>query len=673
MKRNWHWIELIGFDNTLPDYGVDAFLSRLAQQPVGISLLFSNLDFVNAFCADEQEFFLRPCDCSYDGHPFGEEHPRQAWTNVQLKGLIKTLQERDIKVVFSIFNYAVYHSDDGKTVTSSFANEHPELFNYNQNLQKSTTLNFAKTIRGGVVYGKYFAQKLKQVLDYYGFDGVQLADGISHSRPSIENGDFTDEIVSLFAAWLKNNGKKVPTILRAVGEDVEKYRARRKYILRNLYFEFVCFTNACYQQFYDYLYAIVDPKEYLILLNTFWTRDPFEAFYRYGVDYRTAYREGVYAFMIEDVSPNYPVLMKNDRGGVTPSMKDVKYSHYEFFTMQTFLKALLPQAKFVSLSAVRDTQEQWNAIHDTTNELTRAIYRRENCKIFHDGQWHNCSSAPFYCLSDGVPAHDWAFMHTLENRRAENVCGVLGYTYFYSRGAVQNEVKLYAKTRAYTAQKTVNELIKHGAQICGAVTPESVQGLSTPVLALFPEHYTQEEKQALLACKAPTVVISREEGVGQTLYRGNVVVSVLNAAFTLTDEQITALRCVDTIKRCNKTAENAHGGVWTSPLRYQEWNPLFVKRLSAILNEWAGVPKVVEETACECKITTFQTGENRYVMLVSNDEYWVSRPKIEFPKPLRGVKSRTKYAGYRVTVYGNSIFPKVAPRCMEIIEIETQN
>ena len=203
---------------------------------------------------------------------------------MQLKGLIKTLQARDVKVVFSIFNYAVYHNEQGETVVSAFAEQHPELFNYNQNLQKSTTLNFAKSMRSGEKYAAYFADKLKQVLDYYGFDGVQLADGISHSRPSIENGDFTDEIVGLFAEWLQKNGKKVPAILRAVGDDVEKYRARRKYIIRNLYFQFICFTDACYQQFYDCLYAKVDPKKYLILLNTFWTRDPFEAFYRYGVD-----------------------------------------------------------------------------------------------------------------------------------------------------------------------------------------------------------------------------------------------------------------------------------------------------------------------------------------------------------------------------------------------------
>ena len=91
MRKNWHWIELIGFDNTSPDYGVAAFLSRLAKAPEGVSLLFSHIDFLNTFTPDG-EYPLRPCDCSYSGHEFSVERRRQVWTNLQLKGLIRTLQ-----------------------------------------------------------------------------------------------------------------------------------------------------------------------------------------------------------------------------------------------------------------------------------------------------------------------------------------------------------------------------------------------------------------------------------------------------------------------------------------------------------------------------------------------------------------------------------------------------
>ena len=55
MRKNWHWIELIGFDNTSEDLGVSAFLSRLAEAPEGVSLLFSHIDFINSFEETEEE------------------------------------------------------------------------------------------------------------------------------------------------------------------------------------------------------------------------------------------------------------------------------------------------------------------------------------------------------------------------------------------------------------------------------------------------------------------------------------------------------------------------------------------------------------------------------------------------------------------------------------------
>ena len=36
------WLELIGFDNTLPDFGVDRYLSRMERKPDAISLLMDN-------------------------------------------------------------------------------------------------------------------------------------------------------------------------------------------------------------------------------------------------------------------------------------------------------------------------------------------------------------------------------------------------------------------------------------------------------------------------------------------------------------------------------------------------------------------------------------------------------------------------------------------------------
>lgn len=107
-NKNWYWIELIGFDNTLQDYGVEQFYSKLSGEPEGFSILFSHIDFINDFDKDRDVYELLPCDCSYWGHIHGGERTRQVWTNTQLRGLIEQLHKKNAKVIFSLFNFFRY-------------------------------------------------------------------------------------------------------------------------------------------------------------------------------------------------------------------------------------------------------------------------------------------------------------------------------------------------------------------------------------------------------------------------------------------------------------------------------------------------------------------------------------------------------------------------------------
>lgn len=107
--ENWYWIELIGFDNTQEDYGVKHFVENVPQIK-GVSLLFSNIDFVNCHTDSVTEQELLPCDCSYGGHKYSEERERQVWTNFQLKGLIGSLHSYGIKVLFSFFNIFTFRT-----------------------------------------------------------------------------------------------------------------------------------------------------------------------------------------------------------------------------------------------------------------------------------------------------------------------------------------------------------------------------------------------------------------------------------------------------------------------------------------------------------------------------------------------------------------------------------
>ena len=170
MVKNWHWIELIGFDNKSSDFGVESFLSRLSEQPEGVSLLFSHIDFVNDFDGGDLERELLPCDCSYSAHKYSAERERQVWTNFELKNLISQLHKHNVKVIFSIFNFFEYVADDGKLVATSFCKKHKELHCLNKDGKVyENSIHILKRFENGEYYEDYFIKKLVEVIKYYDF------------------------------------------------------------------------------------------------------------------------------------------------------------------------------------------------------------------------------------------------------------------------------------------------------------------------------------------------------------------------------------------------------------------------------------------------------------------------------------------------------------------------
>ena len=229
MIEKWYWIELIGFDNTLPDYGAESFVSR-AGDVYGVSLLFSNVDFVCGFDPLGGEE-LSPCDCSYAAHPASEERQRQVWTKTQLKGLIKSLQALGVTVTLSFFDMFSY-VDDGRLALGKFPTEHPEIRCLDKNGTPCYIVNMLKRLQnGGGNFFDYVARKTREVVDFYGFDGVQFADGISTFRLTVQNGDMSDDLVGQFVDY---SGIRDENLTPACDGNPALYKKRRKYIIENL-------------------------------------------------------------------------------------------------------------------------------------------------------------------------------------------------------------------------------------------------------------------------------------------------------------------------------------------------------------------------------------------------------------------------------------------------------
>ena len=177
------WVELIGFDQTLPDYGVAQYLETIGFLPQYISLHLTSIDFVNTYKGMEQEYLLPIYACSYGGHEQNDDRRRQDWTNWQLRGLVRALQARGIRVYASFFDM---DSPNGLAEEPLFTQLHPELLACgNSESRMESGVVMIKRMADGRLYEDYLLEKLLEAASGYGFDGFQLADGISSLRSNL--------------------------------------------------------------------------------------------------------------------------------------------------------------------------------------------------------------------------------------------------------------------------------------------------------------------------------------------------------------------------------------------------------------------------------------------------------------------------------------------------------
>ena len=250
MER-WYWIELIGFDNEASDFGVESFLSRNVST-TGVSILFSHIDFVF-----EEGELLPETACSYFAHEYNSERRRQNWTATQLKGLVKALKDRGVKVFLSSFDMTERITD-------------PQWLTYGENGMPKRLVYPIKRI-GDRYVGDEILDRIDRAIERYGFDGLHLADGLSSNRRSIENGDFS-------VSFCADSKIDIPDELMV--DSVEFYHKRREWILKNAHVQWIKFIRDRWADFYTKVFEKIKKP---VMFNNTWTRDSFEALYRYGL------------------------------------------------------------------------------------------------------------------------------------------------------------------------------------------------------------------------------------------------------------------------------------------------------------------------------------------------------------------------------------------------------
>lgn len=606
------WIELIGFDREKENFLVDEYIENIGFKPQRMSLHLTSVDFVNTHKGMDSEYVLPAYACSYAGHPCNDDRLRQDWTNYEMRELIKKLQSKGIEVYASFFDM---EAETG-TGEKKFSELHPELLAICTNKAETEKgIMMIKRFADGTYYEDYLLEKLKEVCRDYGFDGVQIADGLSSPRNAIWFADFSDDII-------EQSGIEIP----AGVED------KAKYINENCRKEWVQFYRNRWNGFLTKIIKGLKEAGIKTAVNSAWTRDPLESVYRYGTDYRAIKEAGADYLVVEDVSSDLAILGFEDNHNYDLGMERRRFIHHEFIANLMLVKAQVGDMPITPLFMLWDNQEQWSVIHHIPTAMQRAaaVNFAKQCMV--GGKWVTPTSGPHFCLGDALSKHDWDFIRlAIDNGYtpgAENT----GATFIWSDARMENELDALINNGNMHSALWLATLTYKGAMIGGAADIGELDNLTGTIVVANPSLMPENELEKIKNYK-----------------NGNVV-------------YVEDISTADVLKVTNPVDCG-----WPRPLEIVKPDLKIVEEAVEKINENA--PSAIVKDFTHCVLVEVKTGENTSKIFVDNEEYYYVLPTIRTKRKIKSIKIITKPDGYPLRYTENEFTVRVPGRGVDIAEI----
>lgn len=659
--QKWLWIELIGFDNTLKDFGVGKFIKNTGFVPEAISFLFASADFVHVHTGVDKEWVFPDEFCSYAARPASPERKRQPWTNRQLKGLIDELHKYRVAVYCSFFDFFINKEGQGR-----WAYQYQEIREIGVGGAVYSQIHPLKRFKDGTFYEDLFVNKLKEVLHDYSFDGLHGADGYTSGRRQLNDVDFTDDMIDQFVA---HSNVKLPAEFAGEVDDRPGMMTKRgKWVWQHKQEEWIRFHVDRWTAFWKKVIDGVHGQQKKVVFNTAWTRDPFEAIYRYGIDYRRITDLGVDGFIVEAVAS--AVAME-------PELSDehTKY-YYNALSMILLIKAQCPDAVLRPFTQIHDTTEQYDALRHIPTFVEREISQVANLYVVdQDGQLNRCSSGPMCCLSDSVAAHEWAWLQKCWDVGFMDVPkALIGATLVWSGKALDNQLDEYISHKSWTTHKWLYELLLAGAPVAAAVPVENLDQVNGPILVLNPGLLPENELARVTAYNK-----------GPAIFIGATVPSVSNASeLQFSDPVNRTVSCsvlnstsgehppVDEDNEIiqSPTAFGTDPESWTRSLAFVPTSLGFVKACASLVQTEAKGPLVVSDQMDDIKITTLALSATRWRLLIGSDSFYYRTPAIKMPKTITSIEVRSTFPGVPVRFSEDTFRVRIPGRGVVVLDLE---
>ena len=680
--ERWMWIELLWFDRNLPDYGVDGLCQRAGFIPEVVTLLLSDPEFVHGHTGRMNRIFS-PGICSYDGHPCNEERQRQVWTARHLVGLIRALKKKNISVYFTHFDAPL----------GGWLEGHPELRFLNRHGQWINFYSPYKHLADGRPYLDFYLPLLVKTIADFGFDGYHAGDGLAHPRIPIYEGDFSDETVRQYQERM---GEPLPRRFRESSDgNCSQVKMRAAWLWKERRREWIEFHRARTTAFWSEIIQRLELQQSRVIFNTCWTRDPFEALYRYGVDYTALARAGVFAFLAETASAVHEYGGDLPYGEPDGEAWEPRGTLTRFSTNLQMLRAAAPTTKIIFMNGIKDTNEAWNGIrHAPTNVESEILSHTAQFCFEGPKKIRRVAEGVISVLSDGLLESEWKWIRDrwdLGFSLRPCACGV---GVFWSEGFHARLAADYALRRHVPYAEIVARLSLAGAPVFMVVRSGHLRQWRGPLLVIHPHLLTPEEwKQVVNHAGGPVVTVGDPIPVqcpspSQPGFQaGGFHVSILHPQGNKPNLPI--------IPKGRRTPYGSDPFRWLVRLPCPPVPEKIFTALAEWLNRVSGGPRVLLNPA-DILARAYPIARHTLRLMVRNESFyyrnclielpkgcvkvktserateWRGYNKCELPKGCVKVKTLTSFPGNPVVPQGNRLAFKMAGKSMAVFEIATK-
>lgn len=661
----WIWTELLAFDVTRADFGVSEYLCSMGFVPDGVSLLLSAPDFILQHEGLEKDAPLPPDVCSRNGQEGNEQRARQIWSRHQLRSLVALLREAGCAVYFSVFTTYLENRFHHEWLT-----DHPEAKSVSAPQGRRAALFVLARLSDGTMLQDFFARQIVRACLDYGFDGWHGADGYGPQWGVFIFG-CSDDFVQQFT----ERGAELPDFVTAPCEESpEALTQRMEWIWRHRRLEWIEFYTDRWAEFWQTVVDALHAVGRRAMINSAWTKDPFEAIYRYGVDYRKIAATGVDAMMVETCA-----------GGILLGSDDRDY-HHDYLAMLMLIRACVPDLELVFLHNVKDVAEDWDLLRHAPSMLEREAYSIAN--VFHyqqDGQIRRCVDGLVACLADGITSEEWVWLSQRWELAFESIPRqISGVTLLWCDNMLDQALPTFPMDRCATVHYLAFRLMEHAAPIQAVARLEHIQSLGDqPLLVLNPHHLSSKEKEAVLAAKGGVAILGpdfSEWPKGSFDYRlegGNLALRLYNLTFSepLPIHETEASQVPEdplSIKEPSRFREE---------LLFQPIPSAFMKTCAEVLRNIGGVgvlsTRLPDNLATPPPFlisTMSQTQPDGTLRVaIKNRALVYGRPTLDLGRPIASATVRSLFPVSRVKPTGSSFAVVVPPRGMVAVDVEFES